>query len=67
MQPTGLTFPVVIDTDRKIFDMCGGNDNIMPYAIIVDKNGGIISTHVGFKSGDESFIEEEIRSFLNIK
>lgn len=62
-----LTFTVILDTDKKIFEICGGTDDMMPYSIIVDTGGSIISTHIGFKPGDESLFEEEIKNMLNIK
>lgn len=62
-----LTFPVIIDSDKKIFELCGGNEDMMPYSLVIDKTGSIIITHMGFKSGDESLFEEEIKNMLNIK
>ncbi len=62
-----FTFKVILDTDKKIFEMCGGIDEAMPYSLTVNKHGDIISTRIGFKSGDEHFIEEEIKVMLGIK
>jgi cytochrome c biogenesis protein CcmG, thiol:disulfide interchange protein DsbE len=62
-----FTFTVILDTDKKIFELCGGNDDIMPYSLIIDKNGEVYSTHIGFKSGDEFLFEKKIKKILNIE
>ncbi len=62
-----FTFTVIMDTDRKIFEMCGANDDIMPYSIIIDSEGKTIASHIGFKTGDESIFEEDIKRILNIE
>ena len=36
-----------------------------PFTVIVDHNGNIISRHVGFNSGDEKKLEEEILQLIN--
>ena len=59
----GYNFPVVFDTDKKVFEAYSGKDE-MPYAILIGKNKEILSVHTGFKTGDESKIEEEIKAAL---
>ncbi|RPI17717.1 MAG: TlpA family protein disulfide reductase [Ignavibacteriae bacterium] len=61
-----FTFTVILDTDKKIFEMSGGTDDIMPYSLILSKTGDIIHTRIGFKSGDENEIENEIKKILNL-
>ncbi|MFA5405639.1 MAG: TlpA disulfide reductase family protein [Ignavibacteria bacterium] len=63
----GFTFPVILDTDKKIFEMYGGSEDAVPYYLMIGKDKNIISTHLGYKSGDEKMIEEEISKALNLK
>jgi len=60
------TFPVVFDSDKKVFEAYSGKDEI-PYSLFIGKDKVIISVHTGFKTGDEAKIEEEIKTALGIK
>ncbi|MCX6163776.1 MAG: hypothetical protein NTU73_02755, partial [Ignavibacteriae bacterium] len=60
------TFPVVLDTDIKVFEAYSGKDE-MPYSLLIGKNKEILSVHTGFKTGDESKIEEEVKTALGLK
>lgn len=62
----GYTFPVLMDTDKKVFEGYSGKDE-MPYSVIINKKKEIISVHTGFKTGDEVMIENEIKAALGIK
>lgn len=57
------TFPVVFDTDKKIYEGYSGRDDI-PYSILIDKNKNIVAVHKGYLSGDEKKIEAEIKALL---
>lgn len=63
----GFTFPVILDTDKKIFEMYGGSEDAVPYYLIIGKDKNILHTHLGYKTGDEKMIEEEIKEALEIK
>jgi cytochrome c biogenesis protein CcmG, thiol:disulfide interchange protein DsbE len=63
----GFTFPVILDTDKKIFEMYSGSEDAVPYYLIIGKDKRIISTHLGYKTGDEKMIEDEIINALIIK
>jgi peroxiredoxin len=63
----GFTFPVILDTDKKIFEMCGGSEDAVPYYLIISKDKKILNTHLGYKVGDEVMIEEEIVDALGLK
>lgn len=63
----GFTFPVVLDTDKKIFEMYNGSEDAVPYYLIIGKDKKIFSTHLGYKTGDEKMIEEEITTALGLK
>lgn len=62
----GYTFPVLMDTDKKVFEGYSGKDE-MPYSVIINKKKEIIAVHTGFKTGDETMIENEIKAALGIK
>ena len=60
------TFPVVLDFEKKVFEAYGGREDDMPYYVIISKDKQILSSHLGFKTGDEQEIENEIKSILNL-
>lgn len=62
----GFTFPVVLDTDKKIFEMYNGSEDAVPYYLIIGKDKNILHSHLGFKTGDELIIETEIKEALGI-
>ena len=62
----GYTFPVLLDTDKKVFEGYSGKDE-MPYSVMINKKKEIVSVHIGFKTGDEEVIEKEIKAGLDIK
>jgi peroxiredoxin len=62
----GYTFPVLLDSDKKVFEGYSGKDE-MPYSLLINKKKEIIAVHTGFKTGDEKGIEEEIKAALELK
>ena len=62
----GYTFPVLLDTDKRVFEGYSGKDE-MPYSVLLNKKKEIIAVHIGFKTGDEVTIEKEIKEGLGIK
>ncbi len=60
----GYTFPVLLDIDKKVIEAFGGKPDEIPYSVLVGKDKQILSTHLGFKTGDEAEIEKEIISAL---
>ena len=61
------TFPVVLDFEKKVFEAYGGREDDLPYFVIVSKDKQILYSHLGYKTGDEQTIEEEIKSALKLK
>ncbi len=55
-------FPVLSDPRAELFRKMGGK--VMPFVIIADSKGEIISRHVGYNPGDEKKLEEEIVNLL---
>ncbi|MGB9695834.1 MAG: peroxiredoxin family protein [Ignavibacteria bacterium] len=56
-------FPVLLDTEKKVFEAYNGKDEL-PYSLIIDGNKNIKFVHIGFKTGDEAKIAQEIESLL---
>lgn len=59
----GYEFPVVLDTDKKVFEAYNGIG--IPYSLLIDKNKNIIAKHLGYVTGDEEIIENEIKDALS--
>ena len=53
-----FSFTVLSDPKAELFRKMGGK--VMPFVIIADSTGEIISRHVGYNPGDEKKLEEEI-------
>jgi peroxiredoxin len=59
------SFTVLSDPKASLFRKMGGK--VMPFVIIADSSGSIISRHVGYNPGDEKELEKEILHLLAIQ
>ena len=59
-----FSFTVLSDPRAELFRKIGGK--VMPFVIIADSTGEIISRHVGYNPGDEKALEKEIKHLLGI-
>ena len=59
-----LSFPVITDLNQELFQMFNGQS--IPLSILYDKNGKLISRHIGYLPGDELKLEKEIKTLLGI-
>ena len=59
-----FSFTVLSDPKAELFRKMGGK--VMPFVIIADSTGQIISRHVGYNPGDEKELEKEIVHLLAI-
>ena len=57
-----FSFTVLSDPKAELFRKMGGK--VMPFVIIADSTGEIISRHVGYNPGDEKKLEQEIVHLL---
>jgi len=55
-------FPVLLDSNQKIRKQFGGTQ--IPFMLILDSNGKIVSKHNSYQPGDEKKIEKEIIELL---
>ncbi len=58
------SFPVITDLNQELFQMFNGQS--IPLTILYDKNGKLISRHIGYLPGDEIKLEKEIKTLLGI-
>ena len=56
------SFTVLNDPRSELFRKLGAT--IMPFTVLVDKNGNIISRHTGYNPGDELKLEKELIEIL---
>lgn len=57
-----VTYPTVVDRQLAVMKQYEGS--ILPTTILIDKQGRIAFTHVGYKPGDEAHLEEKIREII---
>jgi len=57
-----FSFTVLSDPKAALFRKTGGK--VMPFVIIADSTGTILSQHVGYNPGDEKKLEKEIVQLL---
>ena len=60
----GVTFPILTDTDKEIFQLFNGQS--IPLSVLYNTDGKVTFTHVGYLPGDEVKLEEEIKKVLGI-
>ena len=57
-------FTVLLDTDMKVFEAYGSSDLGIPYSLLINTDKEIVAKHLGYVTGDEVKIEEEIMEVL---
>ena len=58
----GVSFPVLLDTDKKVsklYDL-----NTMPSTVVIDRDGKMRFLHRGYRAGTEGDYEQQIRGLL---
>ena len=58
----GVTFPVLLDADKKVsrlYDL-----NTMPSTLIIDRDGKVRHLHRGYREGYEQTYDQQIRELL---
>lgn len=56
-------FHILLDTNNEVMRLLQGM--VPPYTLVLDKNGNIIYSHVGYRVGDEKKVEKELEKLLN--
>jgi cytochrome c biogenesis protein CcmG, thiol:disulfide interchange protein DsbE len=58
----GIAFPVILDPDRQVFEAFNGQS--IPFAVLIDTDGKVSKTRIGYLPGDAREIEAEILSLV---
>jgi cytochrome c biogenesis protein CcmG/thiol:disulfide interchange protein DsbE len=58
----GYNFPVLLDTNSEVARKYYAQQ--MPYTVLIDKNGSIVYSHLGYMKGDEQKVEKLISELL---
>ncbi len=60
-----LPFPVLVDpSGNTVGSIIPGGDSV-PYMVVVDKDGTVVSRHSGYTPGDEAALRKELEELLN--
>jgi len=54
----GITFPVVLDPNKQLFQAFNGQN--IPFSVLIDKDGKVVKRRIGYLPGDEKEIEADI-------
>ena len=63
MSRYNYTFPVLLDTESRVIALYNPRV-VLPYHILIDRQGNIRHTHTGYSPGDEIVLEQRIRALL---
>lgn len=56
-------FPVILDPNTQIFQAFNGQN--LPFSVLIDRSGKIVSTRTGYLAGDEKEITKEILQLVS--
>jgi peroxiredoxin len=59
----GVTYPVLLDRETAVVALYNPAKTL-PYSVIIDAQGQIVSVHSGYNPGDEARLAAEIRALL---
>ena len=63
MRQRGYTFPVLLDTQTKVVSVYNPK-KVVPFTVIIDRSGEIVSEKFGFQPGDEEKLQPELKKLL---
>ena len=58
----GYPFQVILDPNTQVFQAFNGQN--LPFAVLIDKSGKVVSTRTGYLPGDEKEIERDILKLI---
>jgi peroxiredoxin len=58
----GYNFPVLLDTNNEVARKYYAQQ--MPYTVLIDKNGNIVYSHLGYMKGDEQKVEKLVSEMM---
>lgn len=60
-----LPFPILVDpSGNTVSSIIPGGDSV-PYLMVVDKNGTVVSRHSGYNPGDEEALKRELEELIS--
>jgi peroxiredoxin len=59
----GYTYPVLLDTEQKVVKLYNPR-SILPYTALIDLDGKVVYTHLGYNTGDEIELKKKILELL---
>lgn len=59
----GIHIPVLFDVESEVFDQYNP-ERVLPYTLIIDRNGEIVWQHQGYAPGDRVLIESAVKEIL---
>lgn len=59
----GYTYPVLLDQEQKVVKLYNPR-GILPYTALIDLEGQVVFTHLGYNSGDEIELKKRILELL---
>jgi peroxiredoxin len=59
----GYTYPVLLDSEQKVVKLYNPRC-ILPYLALIDLQGEVVYTHLGYNSGDELELKKKILELL---
>ncbi len=65
IQSKGYTFDVLLDTNSEVARLYFVRN--VPFTVIIDKDGNIVFSHLGYKRGDELKVKEILQKLLKAK
>ena len=60
----GFTFPIVIDSESRLVSQFNPR-RTLPFSVLIDRQGNVLWSHVGYAPGDEKLTEERIMEALS--
>jgi peroxiredoxin len=61
-QKLGVSFPILLDTDKKVSKLYNLTD--MPSTVVIDRDGKMRFLHRGYRDGVEADYDQQIRALL---
>ena len=59
----GMVFPVLLDEETTVVSRYNPKKE-MPFSVVIDRGGGIVSKHGGYTPGDEKKLEETLAKLM---
>lgn len=63
IQQKGYTFPVLLDQNTQVITQYNPR-GMIPYTVVIGRDGRVKAVHAGYSPGDETALEEEVKALL---